>query len=314
MENILKEAINSKGKAKILIVGDSIGDGSCATKNNKWSYLVANKLKKKYACNNISLTNICVGGTDSLFGYHTLRKLSDRMVFDLVFVCHGENDKQETFPFYYEVLLRNIRLKQPGAAIVCILESSQRDYTPKIKAIQTLAEKYGCAVADTIKAFSESGKPYDMLSCDGVHVNDLGAKVYADEIYRVVNDSLISPKELPEPGDERVKDYDYYRFIPRQEMQYNLADYRLRTVAANIMVSYLQAPNAEGFTAWLDGAPVFEQSFKHNFNFVWERICCVNCENGEKTVTVTLADETDVNLLLGVIITAPTPDGILLEG
>ena len=311
----LKQLADKKGKLDFLIVGDSIGDGSSAdSTQTKWASVLRQRLLEKYGCE-VTVTNVAVGGTESLFGYHTLMRINGALKFDLVFVCHGENDKEPTFPFNYEVLLRGVRRKYPSAYIASFLESSQKDYTPKIKAIIKLAEKYGCALIDTIKAFSDSGYKYDELSCDGVHVNNLGAQVYADAAYKTLTESLLPAKPLPEPENEAVKEYDFYRFVPKYEMQYALADYRLKTTAEHIFIDCLEAPSADFYNVQINGKDVFRNTFKHSLPFVWERAYKLSCEKGEKTVRITLDDETDVNLLRGVILMGSSKESVsLFEG
>ncbi len=308
----LKQIADKKGKLDFLIVGDSIGDGSSAdSTETKWVSVLRKRLIEKYGCE-VTVTNVAVGGTESLFGYHTLMRISDALNFDLVFVCHGENDKEEIFPLTYEILLRGVRRKYGSAHIVSFLESSQRDYTPKIKTIIRLAEKYGCAVIDTIKAFSESGYKYEELSSDGVHVNNLGASIYADAAYKTLTESLFIASALPEPDSKAVLEYDYYRFVPKYEMQYALADYRIKTKAEHILVDCLEAPSADFYNVEINGEEVFRHTFKHTLPFVWERAYRLPSVKGEKTVRITLNDETDVNLLRGVILMGSSEESISL--
>jgi len=308
----LKQIADKKGKLDFLIVGDSIGDGSSTdSTETKWVSVLRKKLIEKYGCE-ITVTNVAVGGTESLFGYHTLMRINNNFKFDLVFVCHGENDSEEAFPLTYEILLRGIRRKYKSAHIACFLESSQKDYTPKIKTIIKLAEKYGCAVIDTIKAFSDSGYSYDELSSDGVHVNNLGASIYADVAYKTLTERLLPVLTLPKPDDEAVLEYDYYRFVPKYEMQYMLADYRIKTCAQHIFLDCLEAPSADYYNVEINGKEVFKHTFKHSLPFVWERAYQLPKVEGEKNVRITLNDETDVNLLRGVILMGSSEESINL--
>ncbi|MBR4072470.1 MAG: SGNH/GDSL hydrolase family protein [Clostridia bacterium] len=312
--DFLKQIADKKGKIDFLIVGDSIGDGSSAdSTETKWASLLRARLQEKYGCE-VTVTNVAVGGTESLFGYHTLMRFSDRLKFDAVFVCHGQNDNETVFPTTYEVLLRGVRRKYPDAYISCFLESSQRDYTPKIKTIIRLAEKYGCTLIDTIKAFADSGISYDELSADGVHVNNKGAAIYAETAFKALTENLKPVSALPDEVDNKVLSYDYYRFVPKYEMQYALANYRIKTKAEHISVDCIEAPNAEGYSVFVNGEKVFENSFKHPFTYVWERVHPVDSPDGEKEIRITLEDETDVNLLSGIILMGSTKESIALKG
>lgn len=288
---------------RILVVGDSIGDGSCATvTQNKWTHLLTCRLKEEFGIE-VTLTNLSVGGTASLFGYHRIHSLSSNVNFDLIFVCFGENDAEEDFALYYEVLLRTIRLRWPNCRVVSILESSQKDYTSKMHSIRSLAEKYGCAVCDTIAAFKQSSMDYEMLTvADGIHLNDEGQKVYSETAYRTViglDGSKIS--DLPEANAD-VLIFDRCRFIKASEMQYGLADYRLRTTAKYVAFNCLEAPESATYKVFSDDREILSSTFKHPFYFVWERLHLLNVPEGEKEIRVTLSDETDVCLYKGILL------------
>jgi len=308
----LKE-ISQKGKINLLIVGDSIGDGSCSdSTDTKWASILRISLKEKYNCD-VTVTNVAVGGTESLFGYHTLMRFSDRQRFDVVLICHGHNDIEEDLPVTYEVLLRGVRRKYPNAYMACFLESSQKEYTPKINTILSLTQKYGCAVIDTIKAFADSGKQYDELSNDGVHINNDGAMIYAQTAFKVLTEDLLTIKALPENVSENVLSFDNYRFLPKFEIQYTLADYRLKTKAEHIFVDCIEAPEAKGYNVFINGEKVFSKSFKHPFSFVWERFYRFDLGEGEKEICITLEDETDVNLFRGVILMGSNKESIAID-
>ncbi len=203
----------------MLVVGDSIGDGSGATSSdNAWPALVSDYLSSKYGTQ-VEYTNVSMGGCASLCGYVRVNALDDKKCYDLAVVCYGENDSEENFGLYYEAILRALKAKYPDIDIVCIQESSQRDYTYKMKVIEEIASHYGCPVVDTIAPFSAD---YDNLVKDGTHPNDEGYKVYAREIESVIDNAVTqgvdTDKEI-NSYDDNVRIFDNFIWIPKQSVK-----------------------------------------------------------------------------------------------
>lgn len=170
----------------ILIVGDSISAGGGASDGaHAWPDLLAAGIREKYGIDT-TLTNISMGGNTSYAGYVRTMLLDDDIDYDLAVLCYGQNDSPENFSLYYESLIFAVQKKCPHASIICILESSQREYTEKMQIIQELALHYGLPTADTIAPFQSD---YDNLVCDGIHPNDAGHQVYSDVLMGVI-DSL----------------------------------------------------------------------------------------------------------------------------
>lgn len=174
----------------VLIVGDSIGAGAgTETDGQQWfkqlqTYLrTVNKSK-------VSVTNVSMGGNTSYAGYVRTMALRDDVNYDLAIICYGQNDGYEGLSTNYEAMVRVIRSKYPDCSIISILESSQREYTPNIVAIQNICEHYSIPVADTIAAFNNSGKAYDDLTGDGVHPNEAGQKIYFETVKSVIDDNV----------------------------------------------------------------------------------------------------------------------------
>lgn len=173
-EDSFYQKLTDRFDVNVLIVGDSIGAGvGTETEGQQWfkqlqTYLrTVNKSK-------VSVTNISMGGNASYAGYVRTMALRDDVNYDLAIICYGQNDRTDGFSTNYESIIRAIRSKYPDCSIISILESSQREYTEKMTAIQSICEHYDIPVVDTIDAFKNSGKAYDDLSNDGVHPNDAG--------------------------------------------------------------------------------------------------------------------------------------------
>ena len=170
----------------LLIVGDSIGEGAGAsTPELKWYKYLIPYMRDTYHVD-LNITNVSMGGNTSYAGYARVMQLEDGKEYDLAIVCYGQNDKLEKFSLYYESILRAIRNKYPACSVITVLESSQREYTEKIRVIQNLSQRYNVFVADTIAAFENSEKSYEELCDDGTHPNDEGQKLY----YRAIKDII----------------------------------------------------------------------------------------------------------------------------
>ena len=67
------------------------------------------------------------------------------------------------------------------------------------------------------------------------------------------------------------------------------------------------------YNVFINGEKVFSKSFKHPFTFVWERFYRFDLGEGEKEIRITLEDETDVNLLRGVILMGSTKESVAID-
>lgn len=207
----------------MLVVGDSIGFGTGASgSENAWPSLVSDYLTDTYG-SEARLTNISMGGCDSICGYTRVKSLSDEECYDLAVICYGENDREEDFGLYYETIIRALRQKYPNIDIICIQESSQREYTYKMQQIELIAEHYGYPVVDTIEPFCDD---YDNLVKDGTHPNNDGYKIYADEIAKTI-DKMVEEqtsgiyKETKdiEPFCEEALRFDDFLWISKDEFK-----------------------------------------------------------------------------------------------
>lgn len=216
----------------MLVVGDSIGA-------QQWPANVASWIEDNYGVN-CTLKNISLGGNVSYSGFTTLLRLDDGCSYDLIIVCYGQNDPDMEFGEDYEALLRLALEKYTGSSVLSVLESSQREYTSKMQTIRRIADYYSVPVADTIRAFNESGSSYESLSGDGVHPNEAGQELYALTVEGIISsfvaeeatqrDALLlsslaegqpldfsrfdAAKTLPDPISESVEEYSRFHYYP----------------------------------------------------------------------------------------------------
>ena len=163
---------------RILVVGDSIGA-------LPWTEEVAEWIQKNYSVD-CEMKNASLGGNSSYSGIVAENLRDDGLKYDFVILCYGQNDDERYFSSAYEALIRLLMENNPDCSIISIIESAQREYTPKMKSILKLAEYYHLSVADLIEGFQNSGYSYDALSYDGVHPTELGESIYAHTVEDVI--------------------------------------------------------------------------------------------------------------------------------
>lgn len=174
----------------VLIVGDSIGEGSGTETNGKQWFAQLQSYLRTINKGAVLVDNVSMGGNTSYAGYVRTMALNDDINYDLAIICYGQNDNIVGFSTYYESIVRAIRNRYPDCSIISVLESSQREYTEKMTTIQSICDYYGIPIADTIAAFNDSGRAYDDLTNDGIHPNDAGQEIYYETVKAVIDDNV----------------------------------------------------------------------------------------------------------------------------
>ena len=264
----------NSNQLKVLIVGDSISEGSGASNPSlHWYKSLIPYMKETYGVK-LDITNVSMGGTRSYAGYVRLMELDDEEDFDLAIICYGENDLPEELSLYYESILYTIRHKYPECKLMTILESSQREYTDKIKTIQSLSEYYGAYVVDTIAAFNDSGKTYEELCNDGTHPNDEGQKVYY-EVTKPLMDLFYAEKEsktLPvvEPVNPEVVNFNKFIYYPLKDFtKIDDVTYELDTdtLSGTLGIDYTSVQGENHMLIYADGENVCDRHIIWDLSF-----------------------------------------------
>lgn len=272
---------------KVLIVGDSIGEGAGASDPVfKWYKYLIPYMKEAYGVR-LKITNVSMGGNTSYAGYARIMQLDDEEDYNLAIVCYGENDKPEDFSLYYESILRAINLKYPSCKLITILESSQRDYTDKIRTIQSLSEHYDAYVADTIAGFQSSGKTYEELCDDGTHPNDEGQKVYYETVRALMDVYYAEREQMAEHVVGAVNqevvfldNFQYYSvddFRKNDEYTYELeADIPLGMLG----IDYTSVKGTNRITIYADGENICDKQigWENDFTLRFIEIAANECE------------------------------------
>lgn len=213
--------LKNKTDVNALIIGDSIGEGFSGTGGNMWFQLLEKNIEAEYGVK-FTFRNVSFGGNGTYCGYVSSKIFSDGTDYDLAVLCYGQNDgSPDELKLQYEAMLRALRTKYDNIAIISILESPQREMTPKMQVISELCEYYGIPVADTITPFNTSAIGYENLTTDGCHPNDEGQKIYCEAVMNVIKAELEKSTEryyaMPEPVNPSVRNYDRFRYLRASE-------------------------------------------------------------------------------------------------
>ncbi len=174
-----------------LIVGDSIGRGSGASSpSTAWFSLFEKGVSEKYGSNGERISIVQSGAT-AFEGFMKYKDEKPSSPVHLVFLVFGENDRkymnEKQFSYFYEKLLRVVRIDHPAADIVTITESCLA-YEGFAKEIARLSRAYGATNIDMRIPFNASGLSPDKLTTDKVHPNDAGYLLYANEIIKTIQE------------------------------------------------------------------------------------------------------------------------------
>lgn len=274
---------------RVLIVGDSIGGGAGASDPSlKWYKYLIPYMKDTYGIK-LEITNVSMGGNSSYAGYARVMELEDGENYDLAIICYGENDQVEDFSLYYESILWAICDKYPSCRLITILESSQRDYTEKIRTIESLSAHYGAYVADTIAAFKDSKKSYEELCDDGTHPNDAGQKIYYETV-KTVMDDIYSQRDMPEvrrpnPVNPEIAGFKNFRYYPAEQFKKTeeyAYELEMKLPTGRLGIDYTTVKGINLITLYADEKRICEKEIGWNNDFtldfieVMEDTCEVN--------------------------------------
>ncbi len=263
----------------ILIAGDSISAGSGATDTgHRWVNLLKEKLESTY-CVPVNLTNVSIRGATSYAGYVQTKMLDDNISYDLAILCFGQNDSKKNFTLYYESIIHTVKLRYPRASIICILESSQKEYTEKIQAIHSIADHYGLPIVDMIAPFRAN---YDDLVGDNVHPNDDGQQVYCETIMNTI-DSLVTARHGFDPENvallnNQVTTFDPFQWFPMDQFAREGNTFTLAGPIHGIIlgIDYDYTPGDNICQILIDGMEYATHEVTYNHDFSQRHIVVLN--------------------------------------
>ena len=221
--------LQNKKRVGIGYFGGSIteGAGVANPREHSWRALTTALLQKAYPESEIVAVNAAIGGTGSCLGvYRCDADLLSQGQIDLAFVEFSVNDGNEeeaAIRENMEGILHKIHQANPYTDIVFVLTTTRYVYdnvcagTPPngYTVHRALAAHYGCLAIDIgsvlakeVQVLIDGGKDpleaWKTYTTDTVHPNEVGYRIYADEIERVLlpslaGDSVYAPYTLAAP-------------------------------------------------------------------------------------------------------------------
>ncbi|MCM3030603.1 SGNH/GDSL hydrolase family protein [Niallia sp. MER 6] len=194
------DKIKASEPVSYLVIGDSIGRGSGASKDQtKWFYLLEDKLYDNYG-SPLKRNMIVQSGATAFEGLYKFKNSSIQNI-DLIFIVFGENDRKymnnDVFYYLYSQLLLQVKEKYPAAEIITLTESSL-DNENFADVISKVSGEYQATNLDMRIPFRESGKRAEELTKDLVHPNDKGYQLYAEYIYKHFNKQIQNKEKSTE--------------------------------------------------------------------------------------------------------------------
>ena len=242
----LKSCMRRAEKGEELIIGflgGSITQGSMASKaENTYAYKVFSWWKRSFPKAEFHYVNAGIGGTCSHYG--VARAVTDLLMYqpDFVVVDFSVNDLNNRFlQETYEGVVRRI-LRWKSAPAVVLLNNVYYDTGVNMQEYHNaVGDWYGLphvSVKDTILQRMKNGEfTREELSPDGLHPNDKGHGMVAEEIIKLleaVKEKIYEPEDemnLPEPMTENAyenaarltirecaPDLDGFRADPEEKM------------------------------------------------------------------------------------------------
>lgn len=303
----ITDKLKNNQSIQILVVGDSIGG---STNPDDWCMLVKSELDE-ILTSKIYLDNISVPGWKSFAGMINLNNYRHENAniksVDLIILCFGQNDvENNTFPIYYESLIRACKKNYPFAAIAAVLENSIQKESSKRKEIITLCDYYNIPYADMLQAYEESGKEYEDLTEDWIHPNAEGKIIYANEIIELIKDNFIEPEFKPtvveEPLYSESKKYEKTVYIGLKDLN----------IKGNTLCVDLEGKTYGGFGIDIlltDHTVSFNINDLKDYEIPWEesyqarRIIDVDSDiQIDNKLTIEFNEVEDINRVTGIIL------------
>lgn len=225
--------------AKMLIMGDSIIDGTGASGDGSTWYAL---LKKHIEDNYLSATGAELTVENAAGAGHTLfpdlMSVKDGELAaecDLAVLCYGHEDPQLDFALYYEALVRAIHDKNPDCAVIFVLEATEGGHSERMVNVEEVCKHYSIPVADTFAPFYALGqKDFFSAFADAIHPNDKGQQIFFETVRDIVDENVAADTGKPEtlaPLKSASALFDNLEYLPASA--FTRADDTSYTLAAD---------------------------------------------------------------------------------
>lgn len=113
------DKLNSGNAVNVLVLGDGFAYGDGATNlEDSWSEQLSQKLGDAFK-SNVFVNNYALAGDNGAYaGFVIANELTTDVEYDAAVLSFGSYDDQDTFPAFYEALIRALNKKFPGIEII----------------------------------------------------------------------------------------------------------------------------------------------------------------------------------------------------
>ena len=238
---------------KILVVGDTIANGyGASSADATWFNLVKKSIEEQYNVA-VTLDNVSILDSGAYASYARV-KMEENEDYDLVLICTGANDAEETLPVYYEALLRAIRDTFTRCSTISIQEYMESDNNAKNMTIQSLSNAYNALSVDMYSQMVIDPTPYMQ---DGGYLNDAGHQLYADTVMSVIKKGVEDGMEYAvtqtAPIYTETLKFDQFLYVPADMFTRTGRQYVIETSLTGIVaIDFDVYPGDNSFDLYLD--------------------------------------------------------------
>ncbi len=232
-------------------IGGSITEGAAASSpGSRYVSCIAHAIQNRTACR---LVNAGVGATDTRFGAMRCREDLLRHRPDLITIEYAVNDvNNPDRDFSFEALVRQCMGFAPDALIVVIF--TLREDGVSMQEIQLpVCRHYDLAMISYHDAIwpelSGGNLAWSAVSPDNIHPNDVGHRLIADLVTRLLFGQPVEAVPLKAPLDLRCAEYEGGRVVRAEEFE------------VDSVRGWEIADSVRGYRRWTASEPGAELSF-----------------------------------------------------
>lgn len=220
------DKLNSGNAVNVLVLGDGFAYGDGVTSlDDSWSEQLSQKLGDAFK-SNVFVNNYALAGDNGAYaGFVIANELTTDVEYDAAVLSFGSYDEKDTFPAFYEALIRALNKKFPGIEIISLVEPSSvtnpdGPAAANADAVKNITSHYLGETIDIAKGFEEAGKDVKAtVAKDKINQNDEGNGITSDVIVKAIQTSAAAGDQKGEsqtikPLDEKISELESFAYIP----------------------------------------------------------------------------------------------------
>lgn len=220
------DKLNSGNAVNVLVLGDGFAYGDGVTSlDDSWSEQLSQKLGDAFK-SNVFVNNYALAGDNGAYaGFVMANELTTDVEYDAAVLSFGSYDDKDTFPAFYEALIRALNKKFPGIEIISLIEPSSvtnpdGPAAANADAVKNITSHYLGETIDIAKGFEDAGKDVKAtVAKDQINQNDEGNGITSDVIVKAIQTSAAAGDQKGEsqtikPLDEKISELESFAYIP----------------------------------------------------------------------------------------------------